>query len=82
MTVQKPGEIYCKTYNDYDSKIVFKNGVKYFGSIENGILSGKGQIVMPNGVRFSGTFEKNQIVGKGRFDYDSKEYYEGDIENL
>ena len=42
VTVQKPGEIYCKTYNDYDSKIVFKNGVQYYGSIENGILSGKG----------------------------------------
>ena len=67
---------------DYDSKIYFKNGIKYFGSIENGILNGRGTIVMPNGLKFTGNFINNQIEGKGLLEYSDHEYYNGEIKNL
>lgn len=31
VTLIEPGEIYCKTLSDKNSKIVFKNGIVYTG---------------------------------------------------
>ena len=53
--------------------------MKYFGSIENGILNGKGTIVLPNGIRYTGIFVNNKIKGKGKLEYSKNEYYEGDF---
>lgn len=82
VTIVEKDEIYCKTYSDYASKIYFKNGVKYFGSIENGILNGKGTIILPNGIKFTGIFVDNKIQGFGRLDYNKKEFYKGNFKNL
>ncbi len=82
VTIVEKNEIYCKTLSDYDSKIYFKNGVKYFGSIENGLLNGKGVMILPNGIKFTGVFVENKIQGKGRFDYSETEFFEGEINNL
>ena len=82
VTICEKDEIYCKTYSDYASKIYFKNGVKYFGSIENGILNGKGTIILPNGIKFTGIFVDNKIQGYGRLDYNEKEFYKGNFKNL
>ena len=81
ITIQQKGQIYCKTLNDYDSKIFFSNGVKYYGSIENGILNGKGKMILPNGTIYTGLFKNNMIYGKGWLDYSDKEYYIGEIKN-
>lgn len=57
----------------------FKNGIKYFGSIENGYLHGKGTMEFPNGVKFTGNFIHNKIEGKGKLEYTEHEYFEGEL---
>jgi len=32
-TIVEKNEIYCKAYDDYEAKILFKNGVYYEGKI-------------------------------------------------
>jgi hypothetical protein len=68
--------------DDYDGKIVFKNGVQYNGAIENGNIHGKGKITFVNGIVYQGEFRNNRIEGKGRLEYSSSEVYEGNFVNF
>ena len=68
--------------DDYDGKIVFKNGVQYNGAIENGNIHGKGKITFVNGIVYQGEFRSNRIEGKGRLEYSPAEVYEGNFVNF
>lgn len=68
--------------DDYDGKIVFKNGVQYNGAIENGNIHGKGKITFVNGIVYQGEFRNNRIEGKGKLEYSTTEMYEGNFVNF
>lgn len=71
-----------KTMDDYDGKIVFKNGVEYNGAIENGNINGKGKITFTNGVIYTGEFRNNKIEGFGKLEYSPTEFYQGTFLNF
>ena len=74
--------MHIKTLDDYDGRIVFKNGVEYIGSIENGNIHGNGKMIFKNGIIYTGEFVDNKINGHGKLDYGRGEYYEGEFENF
>lgn len=68
--------------DDYDGKLIFKNGVEYLGAIENGNINGKGKMTFLNGAVYTGEFINNKIEGEGRLDYSPTESYEGTFTNF
>jgi hypothetical protein len=68
--------------DDYDGRLLFKNGVEYQGAIENGNINGKGKMTFTNWAVYAGAFINNKIEGQGRLDYSPSEHYVGQFVNF
>ncbi len=56
------------------AEIQFKNGSKYVGNLENGLLSGQGMLACHSGERYSGHFVNNKLHGSGKLQFKGGEY--------
>ncbi len=47
--------------------LIYPDGEKYFGELENGVPNGKGTMVFPDGARYTGQFLNGNFHGQGEF---------------
>jgi hypothetical protein len=63
-----------------NSPIITPDGGRYFGSLVDGKLQGKGRATWSNGTSYEGWFDQGLFSGNGRLRYTTGDVYEGNFE--
>lgn len=65
--------------NNTIGECLFKNGSKYSGEFNNGVMDGTGVYEWHNGVRYEGTLVCNRLEGEGKYTWTNGSMYKGEV---
>jgi hypothetical protein len=61
------------------ASLVFPSGVRYVGSVVNGLRHGSGTLDLPDGTCYTGTFVAGKLHGRGTITYADGSEYAGEV---
>lgn len=68
----------CAPGHAADPDAVTPDGGRYYGTLKDGKLHGRGRIEWANGARYEGGFEDGLMSGRGRYRFANGDLYEGE----